>query len=458
MSTETGDYNRTERSEDAETAIEADTNFVIGGGAINEKKRFYSGDDAEGRRNGNGNLSTSQRVVDVNGNNSTGETDDHEAGDEVITKRPSNYDPSNVVSHMLHTFAGLDRYPNYLSRWSMDDIDTLEDSLEEKLREVRQQKKSIQERRERIMHLVQRAVMEMGEGGVSDDDGLLSFLNPPKSWDDVRNNILNPRASEAIFKSKFFAGRGGRRKDKSDHRMPATVDDVLSGNVAVELDMGLLEGWIDQEMFDVYSFPIFSEEFCTKLKILIRTVVKLGEGEEYINLNLGRRPIDLDTIGMGWVNDLLLNLVMRPISNHLFKETESMDDLDWRQGYIAGYSVDPQAKTGTPRHQLVSHTDDSEVTLNICVGDQFEGGLLRFYGLRGTKEEGQLVGEFEPVIGTALIHAGRHLHEVTTVESGDRYAYVVWARSWNGVRAQTCPCCWLNRRKGEECICGKRWN
>eukprot|EP00957_Ditylum_brightwellii_P011095 841025-Ditylum_brightwellii.AAC.1 len=76
-------------------------------------------------------------------------------------------------------------------------------------------------------------------------------------------------------------------------------------------------------------------QFCTKLKILIRTVVKLGEEEEYINLNLGRRPIDLDTIGMGWVNDLLLNLVMRPISNHLFKETESMDDLDWRQGYIA---------------------------------------------------------------------------------------------------------------------------
>ena len=135
-----------------------------------------------------------------------------------------------------------------------------------------------------------------------------------------------------------------------------------------------------------------------------------------------------------------------------------MDELDWRQGYIAGYSVDPAAVRGAPRQRLVSHTDDSEVTLNLCIGDEFEGGALQFRGLRGTDEEGELLGEFQPQLGTALIHAGRHLHEVTQVESGDRYAFIIWARSWKGVRAQSCPCCWLNRRDDTRCICGPSWN
>ena len=107
------------------------------------------------------------------------------------------------------------------------------------------------------------------------------------------------------------------------------------------------------------------------------------------------------------------------------------------------------------------------------------GGELNFWNLRGTKEEGDFVGQYEPKIGYAILHAGRHLHEVTKVtypatahtmnarEAGktkNRYNYIVWARSWNGIRKEVCPCCWLNRRKSDspggkkDCICGKRWN
>ena len=185
----------------------------------------------------------------------------------------------------------------------------------------------------------------------------------------------------------------------------------------------------------------------------------MGETSEYVSLNIGKRIVDLDTIGLSWINDLIFHLIIRPISQHLFWDTESMGDLDWRQGYVAGYSSQPSADKGAQRERLVSHTDDSEVTFNLCLGDEmFDGGLLNFRGLRGTEKEGQLVGEFQPILGTALLHAGRHLHEVTQVTAGNRYAYIIWTRSWKGVRSETCPCCWMNRRQGLRCICGKAWN
>ncbi len=106
-----------------------------------------------------------------------------------------------------------------------------------------------------------------------------------------------------------------------------------------------------------------------------------------------------------------------------------------------------------------------QVTLNVCLGDKFDGGNLRFWGLRGGNTAGRLVGEYEPEIGRAILHSGRHLHEVTEVTDGNRFAYIQWARSWDSVRKGTCPCCWLNRRqnlptanKWDSCVCGSRWN
>eukprot|EP00563_Minutocellus_polymorphus_P016659 CAMPEP_0181051584 /NCGR_PEP_ID=MMETSP1070-20121207/17133_1 /TAXON_ID=265543 /ORGANISM="Minutocellus polymorphus, Strain NH13" /LENGTH=384 /DNA_ID=CAMNT_0023130617 /DNA_START=141 /DNA_END=1291 /DNA_ORIENTATION=+ len=383
-----------------DTTSDIDSNvpsFAIGGGAINEKERTYPTSDA---------------------------------GDRAASgEQSSGFDP-NSLPHALHALAGLDRYPNYLSRWSVDDMDRLEESLERQLQAVRRQKRSIRERRDGIDVLLNRAMKD-------DTDGTLTqILTPPTSWEEIRDHVLDPRASDAIFRSKQFK------------KKPPNIDDLLTGRIQVQLDGAQLEDLIDNEFYDVYSFPLLSNVFCKRVRTLVQKVVSLGEKEEFEHLNLGRRPVDLDTIGLGWINTLLFHLVIRPISQQLFAETEEFEDLDWRQGYIAGYSVNPSAPAATPRQRLVSHTDDSEVTLNIGLGEDFEGGALQFRGLRGTDEEGQLIGEFQPQLGTALLHAGRHLHEVTPVTSGNRYAFIIWARSWKSLRANTCPCCWLNRRQG----------
>jgi hypothetical protein len=421
----------------------------IGGGAVNEKKRLYP-----------------ERL--------TGKpTRD---GGNVETATSSSYDPVRHRSHFLHAMEGLDRYPNYLSRWKEGDMDRLETALREKLSQVRDQRSQVMRQRDEMQQILHLYLQQNPQWN--------KFVQIPATWEEIQSNILDPRASKVIFRSKFFQSTRGEST--------ISVQDVLQGKTPVNLDTALLQDLMDEEMFDTYSLPLLSPEFCYKLHRFVSAfsihVLDSSLFQQSLTLNIHK---DLDNMGMGWLNDLIFQLVVRPISCHLYKETElEGGDLDWRQGFIASYSADPtQSK---PRQRLVPHTDDSEVswnqkllcktsqkhgfpyliflsplkiTLNVCLGDKFEGGDIRFWGLRGENVKGnKILGEYQPEVGRAIIHSGRHLHEVTTVTAGDRFALILWTRSWKCARKEVCPCCWLNRRRGsaggsaDSCVCGPRWN
>ena len=380
-------------------------------------------------------------------------------------------------------------------------MDALEYALESRLSDVRKQKSEIVQRRKGIQQLVERYLISIN--GEEDEAYVLEspeedcstlwrkhpLLSTPKTWIDLHERkILEEQAFKvahnsisSTYKKQKRNAKGNKSKKHTINTDDATdvegsnslpnIEDIIVGKVKVDLDPALLEDWMDQEMFDVYSFSLLTPEFCSILRTTLRDLSTLAESDEFSHLNFGRRVIDLDSIGLGWVTDLLFHVYIKPISQHLFATTEKLVDaddvkndaspiLDWRQGYVAGYSADPTGSKGVTRHLLVPHTDDAEVTLNCCLGEEtFEGGSVEFYGLRGTPEEGQLVGRVKrPNIGTALLHSGRHLHAVSQVTSGDRYAFIIWTRSWHHLRSNTCPCCWLNRRQDSTCICDKRWN
>jgi hypothetical protein len=209
--------------------LKDDDSFPIGGGSINEKERVY---DSKVKRKIVGHERTSSSVI-VDG-------DDGDAS-VLPLEKISQFDPSHSLAHMLHAMVGLERYPNYLSRWQMGDVEKLEAALQDQLAEVQRQKYAIGERRAGLQQLVKQAVGENSK-----------ILKPPASWHEIRENILHPRAAKAIFESKFFSR-------KKDGECP-TIEQVLTGETIVELDPGMLENWLDQEMFDVYSMDLLSQE------------------------------------------------------------------------------------------------------------------------------------------------------------------------------------------------------
>eukprot|EP01083_Nonionella_stella_P063463 164900_1 len=469
---------------------------VIGGGAINEKKRHYGERQNKKKSKQEKEESSQNRNKSKSSNNNNDYDATAQQQKSINTK--TNFNPQKNTSHLLHALVGLDRYPNYISRWNynlVEDVERLEEALEEQLKKVRHQKERLLDRNTSIRNLVKEA--QQDDENFKDDGDInigtdnhnninWNILKPPKDWKQIKENVLDPKCVNAIFGSKMF-----RRKDKD--RLPSLLD-VMEGEIQVELDGAQCEQWLEQEMYDVYSFPLLKPSFCMELKKVMKRLIHHqqeqmkhngydndgndndgndndgndnGNGKQANEHTLGVRPIDLDVIGASWINDLLFHLIIRPLSKHLFEKTECIDDLDWRHGYIVGYSNKPSGKKGAQRHRLVPHTDDSEVTLNVGMGDNFEGGDLAFWGLRNSEDQGNFVGDFHPVIGTALLHAGRHLHEVKNVTNGDRYAYIIWARSWKGARSMSCPCCWLNRRQqiqnadslvGNSCICSQKWN
>ena len=398
---------------------------VIGGGAINEKKRTFL-DRGEGSK---------QTKLD------SGST--------------TAFQGTRNQAHFLQAMEGLDRYPNYLAKWNNEEAEELEQALLQRLEKVREQRRYTGSQHERLQQVVEKVCRE--------EPTWREFLQPPQSWDEVRTSgILDDRISNTIFRSKFF-------RESKNHTVPS-VQEVLSGSgQRVELEAGYLEEVMDEEVSDVYSFPLLSEAFCVRLQAYMQIIMDEIDKSKDPDFMAGgqRRVRNLDNLGLSWLNDLLFHLVVRPISRHLYQEMEmggdsenDTGDLDWRHAFLAAYSADPNQHK--PRQRLVPHTDDAEVTLNVCVGDVFEGGDLQFWGLRGTQTAGTLMGEYTPKRGRALLHAGRQLHEVTDVTAGDRFALIMWTRSWSGIRSTTCPCCWLNRRSDggqtTSCICSARWN
>ena len=79
-----------------------------------------------------------------------------------------------------------------------------------------------------------------------------ALFEPPSTWSEVQSQILDPRASHAIFKSKQFKNVAQR----------PSVQQVLTGEATVELDAHLLQELMEEELFDVYSLPLLSPEVC----------------------------------------------------------------------------------------------------------------------------------------------------------------------------------------------------
>ena len=134
----------------------------------------------------------------------------------------------------------------------------------------------------------------------------------------------------------------------------------------------------------------------------------------------------LDDVGFRPLLAELLGTYLRPLTAHLMAPLGGAT-LDDHHGFLVDYARGKDEDLGF-------HVDDSEVTLNLCLGEAFEGSELYFRGVRcerhrqtGCMEEEAADLVHEP--GVAVLHSGPTRHGVEPLRRGRRRNLIVWMRS-----------------------------
>lgn len=187
-----------------------------------------------------------------------------------------------------------------------------------------------------------------------------------------------------------------------------------------------LRALLKEEVPGVYSFPLFREGFCAMF---------LEEMDNFYASGLPvRRPnsmnnygIIVNEIGMERMIDVLQQQVLQPISALLFGEEGAQ--LDRHHCFMVQYK--PGEDLG-----LDMHTDDSDVTYNVCLGKEFEGAGLTFCGMMGAADHRQVSHVYKHVKGRCVVHLGRKRHGADDITSGERRNLIIWNTSLNWRRSK----------------------
>lgn len=169
----------------------------------------------------------------------------------------------------------------------------------------------------------------------------------------------------------------------------------------------------------VYSFPLFSTQFCNLI---------IEESEEYAKSGLPQpRPnsmnnygLVVNAIGMEALIHVLQVRVLQPIASALFPIEGA--SFDGHHSFLVRY------KAGEDRG-LDMHTDDSDVTFNVCLGKAFTGAGLTVCGMSGSDTLRQFSLSYPHRIGHCIVHRGRHRHGADDIETGERINLIVWNHS-----------------------------
>jgi len=133
----------------------------------------------------------------------------------------------------------------------------------------------------------------------------------------------------------------------------------------------------------------------------------------------------LGSIGLDGLVDQLSRHLSPLITAHF--PLQGGGEIDHHHSYLVEYGRELDEDLGF-------HVDDSEVTLNLCLGEEFSGAELVLLGARcdvhrQTPVADSEVIEIEHQPGLAVLHAGRQRHRVDPILRGRRRNLIAWLRS-----------------------------
>lgn len=177
------------------------------------------------------------------------------------------------------------------------------------------------------------------------------------------------------------------------------------------------------ESNEIYSFNALSDEF---IRLFTEELAHFYAMAAEFDLEV-RRPNSMNNYGV-IVNDIgMRNLIsnfqqryLLPLAQRLFPvEGAHLDD---HHSFIVRYQADEDLG-------LDMHTDDSDVTFNVCLGEQFTGAKLQFCGDMGQPNHRQWTHEYQHQVGRAVLHLGSRRHGAEDIESGTRLNLIVWSHN-----------------------------
>ncbi|MDG1491250.1 MAG: hypothetical protein P8R43_05120 [Planctomycetota bacterium] len=133
----------------------------------------------------------------------------------------------------------------------------------------------------------------------------------------------------------------------------------------------------------------------------------------------------LGSIGLDGLIDQLRGRLAPLLEAHF--PLQGGPEIDHHHSYLVEYGRELDEDLGF-------HVDDSEVTLNLCLGEEFSGAELVLLGARcdlhrQTEVADSEVIEIEHQPGQAVLHAGRQRHRVDPILRGTRRNLIAWLRS-----------------------------
>ncbi|KAG8661571.1 hypothetical protein MANES_01G016000v8 [Manihot esculenta] len=179
----------------------------------------------------------------------------------------------------------------------------------------------------------------------------------------------------------------------------------------------------------VFTFEMLQPQFCNLLLSEVENFEKWVNDAKFRIMRpntMNKYGAVLDDFGLETMLDKLMDGFVRPISKVFFPEVGG-STLDSHHGFVVEYGKDRDVDLGF-------HVDDSEVTLNVCLGKQFSGGELFFRGTRcdkhvNTGSQSEEIFDYSHVPGGAVLHRGRHRHGARATTSGHRINLLLWCRS-----------------------------
>lgn len=185
-------------------------------------------------------------------------------------------------------------------------------------------------------------------------------------------------------------------------------------------------------LLPVYDMPVLSDAFCERIcaELDAFEAAPLPKGRPNSMNNYG---VLLDELGFGDFLAELLAAYIRPVAGALFGEAGGAE-VDSHKSFVVRYRMGED-------EGLALHYDNAEVTLNVNIGREFEGGELMFGGHSDEGSEQEPRAYHAHARGRGVLHLGAHMHQALPILAGERLNFVVWARAAPYRRRCGCPMC-----------------